>query len=88
MPAAVKVTSLRDTLLLVVTVDDTDPVRAAAIANTIPEVFREAKPGAADPPLHRRQGRVRGETAATQAEMDKRQAAITQLKNAENGDAR
>lgn len=37
----IKVLPVRNTQLLVVSVEDTDPARAAAIANLLPEVFRE-----------------------------------------------
>ena len=41
LAGAIKVQPVRNTQLLVVSVEDTSPERAAAIANLLPEVFRE-----------------------------------------------
>ena len=82
LAAAIKVTPVRNTQLLVISVEDTDPARAAAIANLLPEIFREQSNSmqatrftSAKSSVEEQLTQVRGDIGRTQEAINKAQAA-------------
>jgi len=82
LASAISVTPVRDTQLLVISVENTDPARSAAIANMLPEVFREQSSAMqaqrfleAKTSVENQRKQVRSDIEQTQAELTQAQAA-------------
>ncbi len=80
----VKVTPVRNTQLLVVSVEDTDPARGAAIANLLPEVFREQSSAMQAQRFVEARTGVESQLTKVRADIAQTQTALTSAQAANN----
>lgn len=81
---AVDVAPVRNTQLLVVLVDDRDPARAAAIANLLPEVFREQSSAIQAQRFAEAKASVEDQRDQVEADIAQTQALLTQAQADQN----
>ncbi len=84
LAAAVNVTPVRNTQLLVIAVEDTDPARAAAIANMLPVVFREQSGAMQAQRFKEAKAGVEGQRTQLQAEIAQTQADLDRARTDNN----